>query len=61
MCPDFICNNILELCPVLAKTEQNSRDYFYKMHVKRLSKKDGKDQEMKQLSTTHDPGYHMGK
>ena len=25
------------------------------------SKKDGKDQETIQSSTTHDPGYHMGK
>ena len=26
-----------------------------------LSKKDGKDQETIQSSTTSDPGYHMGK
>ena len=25
------------------------------------SKKDGKDQELIQLSTTPDPGYHIGK
>ena len=25
------------------------------------SKKDDRDQEMKQSSTTPDPGYHMGK
>ena len=32
-------------------------------HIKDInqSKKDGKDQEMIQSSTTPDPGYHMGK
>ena len=29
--------------------------------VRYKSKKDGKDQEMIQSSTTPDPGYHMGK
>ena len=28
--------------------------------VRVKSKEDGKDQETIQLSTTHDPGYHMG-
>ena len=32
-----------------------------RIHVKYQSKKDGKDQEMIQSSTTPDPGYHMEK
>ena len=30
-------------------------------YMSKKSKKDGKDQESIQLSTTSDPGYHMGK
>ena len=36
VCPDFILNSIPELRQVISKIEKISRDYFYKIHIKRL-------------------------
>ena len=36
VCPDIIDNMIPELVPVISEIEQISRDYLYKIHVKRL-------------------------
>ena len=36
VCPDIIDTMIPELVPVIPKIEQISRDYLYKIHVKRL-------------------------
>ena len=35
--------------------------FWYLLEASYQSKKDGKDQETIQSSTTPDPGYHMGK